>query len=256
MQMRDKRLVAASFSRAAVTYDAVAQLQRDVADCLADWLPDSQLCQVVDLGSGTGYASQWLNELTENPLLNLDLAEGMLSFARDQGHQGFYVAGDAEALPLADQSVDLIWSSLALQWSENPEALFAELSRVLKPGGRILLSTLGEGTLNELRTSWSTVDQHVHVNRFERIDNWLALAQELTLLRHKTQIRTERYHDLSKLLRELKYLGAHNVNSQRRSGLGGQSGLKAMFQAYERFRDVDGYLPASYEVHYIEFIRR
>ena len=253
--LRDKRLVAASFSRAAQTYDGVARLQREIADKLGSWLDDEPLEQVLDLGCGTGYANRWLSRRSVLPLINLDIAEGMLGFARQQGCLGLFVTGDAEQLPLDDQSVDCVWSSLAVQWSEQPDALFKELYRVVRPGGRILVSTLGPSTLNELRSAWTGTDQLQHVNQFMSIERWLGFAGAMQLRRHIKDIRVERYSELSVLLRELKALGAHNVNPDRRPGLGGQKSLKTMYKNYEHFRDQQGYLPATYEVHYLEFKR-
>ncbi len=253
-QMRDKRLVAASFSRAAPRYDQVAGLQRRIADQLAFWLSDTRVERALDLGSGTGYANTWLSDRTEQ-LVNIDLAEGMLGFAKAGGCQGFHVAGDAESLPLADISMDLIWSSLALQWSEQPEALIHELCRVLRPGGRILISTLGPSTLFELREAWAAVNEQQHVNQFISPTEWLNFKLPLELVQHQQQTEVEHYSEVGQLLRELRTLGAHNVNPERRQGLGGQSELKAMMQHYQQFRTGQG-IPASYEVHYLEFIRR
>ena len=252
--MRNKRLVAASFSRAAPRYDRVAGLQRRIADQLASWLPDSRVERALDLGSGTGYANNWLSERAEQ-LVNVDLAEGMLSFAQSQGCKGSHVAGDAESLPLADNTLDLLWSSLALQWSEQPEALITELCRVMRPGGRILISTLGPSTLFELRESWASVNEQQHVNRFIPPSEWLGYQLPLELVRHEQSTEVEYYAEVGHLLRELRTLGAHNVNPERRQGLGGQAELKAMMQHYQQFRTVQG-IPASYEVHYLEFIRR
>lgn len=252
--MRDKRLVAASFSRAAQSYDQVANLQRRIADQLRLWLPVDSHETVLDLGCGTGYANAWLSGLSDQ-LINLDLAEGMLSFARQRGAEGCFVGGDAEALPLRDASVDLIWSSLALQWSEQPQALMSELARVLRPGGRLLISTLGPSTLHELRSSWRSVDQHQHVNQFYSPDTWISVDTALELVRQQQAKEVEYYKDVSLLLRELRALGAHNLNPERRQGLGGQSALRAMMQFYQGYRNERG-LPASYEVHYLEFIRQ
>ena len=57
------------------------------------------------------------------------------------------------------------------------------------------------------------------------------------------------YADVPTLLHDLKTLGAHNVTRNRQRGLTGKGRLRAMYQAYERFRQEDR-LPASYEVIY------
>lgn len=83
----DKRQVAASFSRAATSYDAVAELQRHVGTQLLARLPVSlQPHRWLDLGSGTGYFTRALGErYGQWTGLAVDIAEGMLRHARPQG---------------------------------------------------------------------------------------------------------------------------------------------------------------------------
>lgn len=254
--MRDKRLVAQAFSRAASSYDSVAGLQRAVADELLEWLPiDDAPMRVLDLGSGTGYASAPLNaRYPQAHLLGVDLAEGMLRFARQQNILAgqHFVCGDAEALPLASASIDLIFSSLAIQWCEAPAQLFREVARVLKPGGRFLVSTLGPQTLLELKRAWSQVDDDVHVNEFTALERLLDQVGALTLQRQETKIKRLEYDRLGQLMHELKALGAHNVNSRRQRGLSGPARLRALTRAYETMRLDNGRLPASYEIYFLE----
>ncbi|MFC6674186.1 methyltransferase domain-containing protein [Marinobacterium aestuariivivens] len=113
----DKRKVADSFSQAASTYDNVARLQQEVGEELLLTIPEGTFERVLDLGCGTGYFTQQLTRLAGRPeVLGLDLAPGMLHYARQQySHLPIqWVGGDAEQLPLADRSVDLVFSSLAI----------------------------------------------------------------------------------------------------------------------------------------------
>ncbi|ROQ21105.1 malonyl-CoA O-methyltransferase [Marinimicrobium koreense] len=252
----DKRRVAHSFSRAANSYDSVARLQRAVGETLLNQLGGQDLGVVetlVDLGCGTGYFGERLaHRLPDAQLIGLDIAEGMLRFARQERDiPALWLCGDAEELPLADSSVDLVFSSLSVQWCEHLPSLFGELQRVLKPGGRLLFSTLGPRTLWELKSAWQRVDGYVHVNRFppqRAVDEALRQAgfQSTEWLREE---RVLRYEALADLTRELKALGAHNVNRGQPEGLTGRQKIQALKAAYEPFRE-DGLLPASYEVYY------
>ncbi|MBV1787004.1 malonyl-ACP O-methyltransferase BioC [Marinobacterium sp. D7] len=256
--VRDKRLVARSFSRAAATYDSVAGLQRSVADALLARLPQGSPGVVLDLGSGTGYASETLRRrYPQALLLSLDLAEGMLGYARSRqpltSHH--HICGDAEALPLADNSVDLIYSSLAIQWCEQPLDLFAELRRVLKPGGQLLIATLGPETLIELKQAWARVDDDRHVNEFCPLLALRAAAAGLASLDESIERRVLEYDHLSELMHELKALGAHNVNPRQQQGLSGISRLRTLSRAYDELRLENGALPASYEVYYLAWMK-
>jgi malonyl-CoA O-methyltransferase len=159
------------------------------------------------------------------------------------------VVGDAESLPLAAGSVDLVFSSLAIQWCYRPDLLFAELARVLAPGGCCVFTSLGPGTLGELRAAWAAVDKHQHVNTFLPPQALRAAAGRHSgvTLRLAAEQFTTRYARVGDLLRELKTLGAHNINRQRPAGLTGRRALQGMIAAYEGWR-TGGALPATYDV--------
>ncbi|HWV16479.1 MAG TPA: malonyl-ACP O-methyltransferase BioC [Cellvibrio sp.] len=250
-----KHRIAKSFSRAAHSYDAVANLQRCVGGQLLSDIAQDKTAQIVmDLGCGTGYFAQPLRErFPAAKILAVDLAEGMLQFARARNSFALdCVCGDAEYLPLADASVDVIFSSLALQWCNNLPQLFAELQRVLKPGGKLFFSTLGPDTLHELKTAWQQVDSYVHVNRFTSREQLLQTLQAsgLSLDNFTRQLSVLQFEKLVDLTRELKALGAHNVNSGQPEGLTGRKKIAAFKAAYEQFRH-NHYLPASYDIFYV-----
>ncbi|HKS11708.1 MAG TPA: malonyl-ACP O-methyltransferase BioC [Pseudomonas sp.] len=249
----DKRQVAASFSRAAASYDSVAALQRAVGETLLEQLPgDLRPVDWLDLGSGTGYFSRQLNQrYAQATGLAVDIAEGMLRHARSAGGARYHVVGDAERLPLRDASVDLVFSSLAVQWCEQFGAVLDEAHRVLRPGGVLAFTSLCVGTLQELRDSWQAVDGLVHVNRFRRFEEYqrLCAGSALQVLDLTRLAQVLHYPDVRGLTHELKALGAHNLNPGRPTGLTGRARMQALLQAYEGFRQPHG-LPATYQVVY------
>lgn len=256
----DKKDVATSFSRAAPSYDSVAKLQRDVGRRLLTHLhpgPDTPAV-VLDLGCGTGAFRAALRErYPQARYIGLDLAQGMVDYARVRAtDDSAWLVGDAEALPLATNSVDLVFSSLALQWCQRPELIFAELARVLKPGGRCVFTTLGPDTLCELRQAWAAVDSRQHVNRFLPAADLVAAASVTPgiELRLDTERHCMQYPRVGELLAELKALGAHNMNRDRPPGLTSRKALQGMVRAYEPWR-TGGLLPASYEVIFGEVTR-
>ncbi len=268
LHLLDKKLIRQSFDAAAPHYDDVAVLQREVGQRLVNRLEVVKLSPdvILDVGAGTGYVSQALkNNYKGAKIISLDIAPGMLQVARSKdswvrkwfGGHG-YICGDAEYLPLADNSVDLIFSNLTLQWCGELERAFAEFRRVLKPEGLLMFSSFGPDTLKELRESWNLADagenenhESAHVNDFiDMHDIGDALLRAgLSDPVMDVENFTLTYSDVYQLMRELKTLGAHNVANARRHSLTGKTRLKNMVSAYEKYR-VDGLLPATYEVVY------
>jgi malonyl-CoA O-methyltransferase len=253
----DRRGVRASFDRASASYEAAAGLQAQVAGELLGRLDDFALAPrtVLDLGAGTGRATRQLKRrYPRATVVALDLAAGMLREANR--HQLRWrrferVCADAQRLPLAGASVDLVFSSLMLQWCEPLDEAFAEVRRVLRPGGLFAFSTFGPATLHELRHAWAQADGHNHVNQFIDMHDVGAALMRAGLAEPVLDLdRIEvGYPDARTLMRDLKSIGAHNVTAGRARALTGRARLARMEHAYETFRR-EGALPATYEVIY------
>lgn len=253
--LRNKRQVSQQFSRAARRYDHAASVQHQAADTLLHLLQEQHLPlqgSWADIGCGTGYAFDSLLQLGANQVNGIDLATGMLQTAAERQLTGVQlIQADADALPLADNSQNGIFSSLMLQWSEHPQYTLHEWSRVLTPGGTLAIATLLPGTHRELQSAWRTIDNFRHINPFtsqHELTRCL-FANGLVMTRlHQQQIQP-RYHSMHDLLLTLKSIGATNVNIGRRPGLGGRALIKALDNTYPRTHD--GRLPLSYEVCWI-----
>jgi len=251
----NKQRVADSFSRAATSYDSVARLQRQVGQQLLDAVPGHyQPSRVIDIGCGTGYFTERLAKTYSSAeCFGVDLAEGMLDFARREHNiSATWLCGDAESLPFADNSVDMVFSNLAFQWCEQLPALAGEINRVLKPGGFLAFTSLGSQTLFELRESWAAVDDYVHVNHFHNAGNWQDVFAEAGMDFDSFDVVpcVLDYCDFRHLTDELKGLGAHNVNEGQNRGMTGRHGIQTLIRTYEQFRNPQGALPATWEVIY------
>ena len=261
-----------AFNHAAASYDAHAVLQREVCDRLLERLDyiSLQPGRVLDVGSGTGYGlAQLRSRYAEAELCALDIAPAMLVAARARLPQPTWaqralahltphaarrthlMCADMERLPLAPNSVNLAWSSLALQWAHDLEATFRGFHQVLAPGGLLMFATFGPDTLKELRAAFSSIDDAPHVNHFidlHDIGDMLIHAGFASPVMEMDML-TLTYTDLKALMRDLKGIGAHNAAANRRRGLLGKSAWARLQQAYESNR-AEGRLPATFEVIY------
>ncbi len=268
----DQAEVRRAFDRAAPSYDAHAVLQCEVCDRLLERLDFMKLApqQVLDVGAGTGYGLQQLRtRFAAANLIGLDLSSTMLTRARsklpttswlDRISSRFmpkptpssdFICADMERLPLKSHCVDLLWSSLALQWSNNLEATLRDFYRTLAPGGLLMFATFGPDTLKELRGAFAHIDDAPHVNRFadlHDIGDMLVNAGFASPVM-EMEMLTLTYADLKSLMIDLKGIGAHNAAVVRRRGLLGKSAWQKLEQQYEGNR-IDGRLPATYEVIY------
>jgi len=247
--------VRTAFNKASNNYEDHAFLQKEVANRLDQKLNiiSSNSAVILDLGAGTGLLSQQLSErFTDSTIIALDFAQNSLK----NNSTNKKICADAYHLPLADNSVDLVISSLMMQWCPDLKQLFSEIHRVLKNDGLILFSTFGPDTLKELKKSWSVVDNKTHVNTFTDMhdigDQLLNTGFQSPVMEMETLTLT--YQTVTDLLRDLKAIGAQSVGNRSKS-LTGKDKFKLMVEMYESFRK-DGKLPATYEVVYGHAWRR
>ncbi|MDI9244889.1 malonyl-ACP O-methyltransferase BioC [Marinobacter sp. CHS3-4] len=257
----EKSVIARDFGAASRTYDPAARLQRYMGQVMVDRiLPVSDRDSerrglALDLGCGTGWFTREIGERGRvEHTVGVDLAPGMLQFAKSACPTDLqWLAADAEVLPFKDNSVDLIFSNLMIQWAENPEQVLSECRRVLKPGGQLMMSTLLDGTLFELKEAWHKADpDHQHVNRFDTADSYASwvnrtlpearLSQETILLDYPTPMA---------LLSELKAIGAGFKGAARRSSATAPGRLRAMCRHYPRA--TSGQVVATYQAAWITF---
>ena len=111
---------------------------RDEAIEMLDISPDDR---VLDIGCGTGFATEALIQKTEH-VYGLDQSPHQLDRAFEKfGRFGTveFNLGDAERLPFADDSFDVVWSSGSIEYWPNPVAALRECRRVGKPGSKVLV---------------------------------------------------------------------------------------------------------------------
>jgi len=257
LQTFDQTRVRRAFDRAAERYSQYAVLQNEVCRRLLEKLDVVKITPefILDAGAGTGAALPDLFERYKKAqLVALDISENMLAKSAEHGgllRSPHLVCADIESLPFADNTFDLIFSSLSMQWCNNLNAAFLEARRVLKPGGLFVFATFGPDTLKELRSSWASIDDANHVNQFIDMHDIgdALLHDQFAEPVMEAEIITVTYDSVDEIMHDLKAIGASVTVQQSREGLGGKSMLQRLRKNYEQFRK-NNLLPVSYEVIY------
>ncbi|HEY6641490.1 methyltransferase domain-containing protein [Povalibacter sp.] len=253
----DPRSIRRAFDNAAATFDSAAVVHAEIRTRLLERLDVVRLdpSLIVDLGAATGHGSRALKDrYPRSQVLAVDMSTRMLAEARRQQRwlrRFQLVAADASHLPLRDGSAELAFSNLMLQWCNDPDAIFRETRRVLRPGGLFTFASLGPDSLRELRNAWNAIDAHVHVHRFIDMHD---LGDALMRAGFAEPVMdTERltitYRSIDTLLQELKHSGSGNVAAGRGRGLTPRTARRRLETALDAAR-VKDLLPITLEVVY------
>jgi demethylmenaquinone methyltransferase/2-methoxy-6-polyprenyl-1,4-benzoquinol methylase len=141
--LEDKKRARTFYRYLSTVYDRINpfiwnEQMRDEAIAMLDLGPDDR---VLDVGCGTGFATEGLLAKTEH-VYGLDQSPHQLDRAFEKfGRRGQvrFTLGDAERLPFAEDAFDVVWSSGSIEYWPNPVATLAELRRVARPGGQVLV---------------------------------------------------------------------------------------------------------------------
>jgi len=247
----NRNKIAKSFGSASSSYDFSARLQRFSGKNLMPWLPNRNDLTVVDLGCGTGFFTDILSGRYQQ-VIGLDISTSMLNFSKNKRDKSIiWLEADAYKLPFKDASIDLIYSNLMIQWCDNLAVVIKEILRVLKPGGLFIFSTLIDGTLFELKSSWKQVDDDMHVIDFKTDEELEHIFDTMNckLIDKKSKDIILEYENVLHLARELKDLGANQVPKKQSKGLAGKDKWHKMMESYQDFLEPNGIYPATYRVY-------
>ena len=252
----DKAAVQRSFDKVAFEYDVHAGLQQKTACALASLCGRyvSSPRRALDVGTGTGYGVRLLcHRFPDIEAFGLDFSFRMLqrSMLYEQYQsRSHFVCADAEGLPFAGDTFDMIHSSLFIQWHDDKEALFFCFKEILRDKGWLFFSTFGPRTLFELRESWKAVDDDHHTLRFASASRIKEMLKRSGFTVHscKRSVEVIHHQGVEAALRSLKDIGAQNHVVNRRAGLTSPGKLRAMSNEYLRRFGVQGLVPMTYEV--------
>jgi malonyl-CoA O-methyltransferase len=147
------------FGSAARSYEDAGELQRFVAARLAEgiYAPQKDKFAVLEIGCGTGFLTRHLHQKFSGAATYIitDAAPEMVdscksAFARAAANIRFETM-DGQKITLPAQSVDVIASSMTIQWFDDPTKSLLDMQRLLKPGGTINYATIGSDNFTEWR---------------------------------------------------------------------------------------------------------
>lgn len=222
---------------------------------LADRLKDVSrtFSRALELGSRGGLLARELRDSSGIAfLVTSDPSAGFLA-----GRPGPRLVADAEALPFAPGSFDLVVSNLALHWVNDLPGALLQLRQALKPDGLLLVSLFAGETLNELRICLLEAESEIENGASPRVAPF-ADPRELAGLLQRAGfalpvVDTDRieatYSDALSLMRDLRAMGETNAVATRRRSFTRRATLLRAAELYQtRYAGPDGRVVARFEI--------
>jgi len=207
----------------------------------------------LELGCRDGaLARRMLGERKADQVIASDIAPAFLIRAPAPS-----LLADAEALPFAPRSFDLVLSNLALHWTNDLPGALLQLRHALRPDGLLLATLFSGGTLQELREAWLAAESDLENGASPRVSPF-ADARDLAALLQRagfalpvvdTDTLTATYSDALALMRDLRDMGETNALRERRRNFTRRATLLRAATIYqERFARPDGRIAATFEI--------
>lgn len=242
-------------------------LRREIASRMFDRLAlvKTSPRQVLDAGCGSGADIAHLQQrYPAAQLIGLDAVPAMLASAGGvqvprsllsrllPAKAGIdLVCADFGDLPFGQNSIDLVWSNLALHWHPQPDRVFAEWRRALRVDGLLMFSTFGPDTFRELRSAFAAMDETPHTLPFVDMHDFGDQLVEVgfTTPVMDMELITVTYDTIEAMLADVRAFGGNPLATRRR-GLVGRAAWQRMRDALEAQRRPDGKLGLSFEIIY------
>jgi malonyl-CoA O-methyltransferase len=221
--------------------------------------------RLLDLGCGGGACRGALaQQFPAAQWLGIDLSPAMLASAAGTGWRGrlgrwlplrgtrapgLCACASAERLPLADASVDLVFSNLMLHWHPAPHEAIAEIARVLRTGGLVMFSSYGPDTFKELRAACAAALPQARPMPFVDMHDFGDMLVEAGFEAPVMEVETLQltFASAQALLAEARALGG-NPRADRPGALPSGAQARGLLRALEAGADAQGRLALSFEV--------
>ncbi|PLX69434.1 MAG: hypothetical protein C0603_00465 [Denitrovibrio sp.] len=234
-----------SFDSSCSTYDESCDIQRMVASHLAGQITGKHT-DILEIGTGTGiFTSELASKYVDASVTCVDVAHSLLAEARVKHPKNRYVCADAERLPMAGQSFDLIASSSTLQWFGKPEKSIPNMLSNLISGGQFAFSVFVDGTFQEM----SILNG---MTGFGSVYNLRPDSDYMEILKgYDVQFETKEYvlyfDTVKDFLKKQKGTGATFTGMSKFSS---KSSYQKFLELYPELFGEDGKIPVTYNIFY------
>ncbi len=234
-------------------------LIEESAECIAE-LFDNDIAatfpDMLEIGSRNGHLSQkMVNRAGINTITESDLSAKCLAYPRN--YTSTKIRADEEFLPFADNSFNLVLSSLSLHWVNDLPGTFAQINRILKDKGLFVATIFGPQTLIELREAITQTEIRLKGGVSPRISPFLEVKEAGALLQRAgfefpvtdSTVLTAKYENIFKLFHDLRAMGETNAMHKRLKTFTSKSTLTEIDATYKRlFSDEEGLIDVSFEL--------
>jgi malonyl-CoA O-methyltransferase len=237
----DKSLVASRFGKRAASYEVVTPVQKFMAHYLADAArddcPPENVHRILELGCGTGRLTRMLREYyPAAKITSIDISPAMVDLASKNCPNVDFVTADAEEYVRGRLAkYDLIISSAAMQWFQQPQTTLPLYRNLLGENGLLALSTFGNETFQELKSAFTHAYKIAdkpyqrHLGELPDLQFWRQLLPESKIIEQRFCMD---FPDVRCFLRSIQEAGA--TNSFEKKTYIPRNILKEMLDFYER----------------------
>ncbi len=250
--MVDKNLVKAHFSKASLTYDNYATIQKIMARELIKLCPDSR--SVLEIGCATGFFTNLLKDISTN-LTACDISSKMVEIAKKRVKSAKFIVADAEELNL--NGFDLIASNATFQWFNRPKDTIKRFYNMLNSNGVLAFSTFTHNTFCEINSAFNIKSCNQDIKRVQNFltkDEIEQILVEANFKDIKVKSFTHKlyFNSIKELLSSIKEVGASNATNNLYIG---KECYKEFLQTYQNRFCKNGKVYCTYEIT-IAFARR
>ncbi|MCW8107880.1 methyltransferase domain-containing protein [Alteromonas ponticola] len=243
--------IARGFSLAAGSYDDYADVQENIANTALSLIKQTRYVHALDIGCGTGRHTSHLKGFSKQ-VTGIDLAAGMVAHAQQRYPEITFIEGMAEKLPVGSNSVDLVFSSMALQWCLSPLQVLKEIFKVMTANGCASLAIMVDGSFAELAHARKLAGQPRANNPLLPASMWCEAAQSAGFRTMRTSIKEYcvYFRHILPLLQSIKHVGAGTLvdGTSANQFKFSRRDLNRLNLAYQKETTADGSLPLTYRV--------